>query len=75
MDRGAFAVDATALKRERRARLYSQRELGRLAGVSHETILEVERGQRQRMRGLTVRKLAAALGIAPGRLLKEPGCG
>lgn len=43
----------------------SQRELAKLAGVSPATILKIEQGGVERPHPSTVRKLAAALDVAP----------
>jgi transcriptional regulator with XRE-family HTH domain len=52
------------LREVRRSKGLSQRELGELARVSSGTVYRVETGRRGAYAG-TVRKLAAALGVAP----------
>lgn len=57
------------LRELRRSRGLSQRELGRLAGVSAGTVYRLE----NRVRGaypVTVRKLAIALGVSPVELVR-----
>jgi transcriptional regulator with XRE-family HTH domain len=56
------------LKEVRRSKGLSQRELGKLAGVSSGTVYRVETGLRNAYPG-TVRKLATALGVAPEELV------
>jgi transcriptional regulator with XRE-family HTH domain len=56
------------LRELRQSRGLSQRELGELARVSSGTVYRVENGLRGAYPG-TVRKLAAALGVAPEALL------
>lgn len=55
------------LKRLRLDAALSQRDLARLAGVSPATIVKAEQGED--VFPSTVRKLAAALGVAPRELL------
>ncbi len=57
------------LKEVRQSKGLSQRELGRLAGVSSGTVYRVENGLRGAYAG-TVRKLATALGVAPEVLVR-----
>jgi len=54
--------------RERKA--LSQRDLAQRAGVGEATISRIEQG-RVRPRPSTLRKLAAALGVAPEKLTAE----
>lgn len=58
------------LRELRQARFYSQRQLAELAGVAETTIIRIEQGG-----GVpnpsTVRKLAAALGVAPAALVPD----
>jgi transcriptional regulator with XRE-family HTH domain len=56
------------LKEMRQSRGLSQRELGELARVSSGTVYRVENGLRGAYPG-TVKKLAAALGVAPEELV------
>ncbi len=48
----------------------SQRDLAQAAGVSRATIVKAERGH-EIGRFVTVRKLAAALGVDPKELVEE----
>ena len=64
-------IDGEKIKEIREDLLYSQRELSRVAGLSHETIQRVEAGEREEVRGATVRKFASALGVDPHELLLE----
>lgn len=72
MKPGDVRVDAEALKRLRKDRVLSQRELARTAGVTHATVWRLENGF-ELARPSTVRKLAAALGTEPRELLREGG--
>jgi transcriptional regulator with XRE-family HTH domain len=58
-------VDRENLVRLRRRKALSQRELGRAAGLAHDTI---ERGERNAQMK-TIRKLAEALGVEPYELM------
>jgi transcriptional regulator with XRE-family HTH domain len=53
-----------SLREVRLRRLLTQRELARLAGVTHKTVVDLELG-RVEPRLATMRKLAAALGVEP----------
>ncbi|MEJ7815670.1 MAG: helix-turn-helix transcriptional regulator [Rubrobacter sp.] len=57
------------LKELRRERVLSLRELEERSGVSYNTIWRLEDG-RQGAHPRTIRKLADALGVEPGELLK-----
>lgn len=46
----------------------SQRELGRMAGLAHDTIGQIERGERNAQMK-TIRKLAEALEVEPHELM------
>lgn len=63
-------IDARMLKRKRIERVLSVRELARMAGINHDAILQIERGERQ-PQPRTIRKLAAALDVAPAVLLLQ----
>jgi transcriptional regulator with XRE-family HTH domain len=58
------------LRELREERVLSQRELAEQAGVSPKTILDIEQG-RINPQPRTLRKIAEALGIEPGRLAEE----
>ncbi len=55
--------------RERRG--WSQAELGRRAGVSASTVNRAERGETRTLSLGNLEKLAQALGVQPGSLLKH----
>ena len=62
------SIPLPTLRQLRQSKGLSQRELGRLAGVSANTLLQVENG-----RGaypVTLRKLASALGVRPEELVR-----
>ncbi len=63
--------DGTRLRKVRKGRALSLRDLGKLAGVSYDAIHAIEVGK-QEPRPSTVRKLAAALGIEPEVLFTNP---
>ena len=65
------SITLSYLRQRRQTKGWSQRELGRLAGVSPGTVYRLENG----LRGaypVTLRKLAAALGVSPADLVREP---
>ncbi len=62
-------VDGARLRRLRRDRALSQRELSRTTGVAFDTISRLETGK-QRAQPRTIRKLADALGVEPRELMK-----
>ena len=65
------SISIPHLRQRRQTKGLSQRELGRLAGVSSGTVYRLENG----LRGaypVTLRKLAAALGVSPADLVREP---
>jgi transcriptional regulator with XRE-family HTH domain len=62
------------LRRLRRERALSQRELSRMTGVAFDTISRLETGK-QRAQPRTIRKLADALGVAPMDLMKGENSG
>jgi transcriptional regulator with XRE-family HTH domain len=63
-------VNVERLRRFRRTRVLTLRELEEESGVSYNTIWRLENGYRQ-ARPSTIRKLAAALGVDPSELLTE----
>ena len=67
-------VDGSRLRRIRRERALSQRELSRMTGIAFDTISRLETGK-QRAQPRTIRKLAEALGVEPRELIKEVGNG
>lgn len=72
MKPGDVRVDAEALKKMRKDRVLSQRELARTAGVTHATVWRLENGF-DLARPSTVRKLAAALEVEPRELVWKGG--
>ncbi len=64
-------VSDTKLRRLRRERAWSIRELAQRAGVSTDTIYSLEHGRREWAWPRTVRKLAEALEVEPKDLMKE----
>ena len=57
-------VDGKELRRLRRARVLSQRDLSRITGVAFDTISRLETGKQQ-AQPKTIRRLADALGVEP----------
>lgn len=62
-------VDRENLVKLRRRKALSQRDLGRAAGLAHDTIGQIERGERNAQMK-TIRKLADALGVEPHELME-----
>ena len=62
-------VDGEQLRRLRRERAMSLRELGGKTGVAYDTIHRLELGKQQ-AQPRTIRKLADALGVEPRELMK-----
>ena len=62
-------VDGTRLRRLRRVRALSQRELSSMTGIAFDTISRLETGK-QRAQPRTIRKLADALDVEPRELMK-----
>ena len=65
------SIPIPALRAVRRSKGLSQRDLGELAGVSAGTVYRLE----NELRGAyptTLGKLAAALGVLPEELMREP---
>jgi transcriptional regulator with XRE-family HTH domain len=69
MDSRFTEVDGPRLRRLRRERALSQRDLTRITGVAFDTISRLETGK-QRAQPRTIRKLAEALGVEPRELMK-----
>jgi transcriptional regulator with XRE-family HTH domain len=67
--RGTIQVDTERLRRLRRERALSQRDLARAAGVGLDAVNRIETGRRDALPS-TVRKLAKALGVEPRDLMK-----
>ena len=67
-------VNTRALKRCRLEAGLSLRGLARAAGVSHDTVMDIERGVRA-PHPATVKKLAEAIGVAVGDLVDWKGEG
>lgn len=62
-------VNGTKLRRLRRERALSQRDLSRMTGVAFDTISRLETGK-QEAQHRTIRKLAEALGVEPRELMR-----
>jgi transcriptional regulator with XRE-family HTH domain len=62
-------LDGVQLRRLRRERALSQRDLSRVTSVAFDTISRLETGK-QRAQPRTIRKLADALGVEPRELMK-----
>jgi len=62
-------ADGARLRRVRRDRALSQRDLSRLTGIAFDTISRLETGK-QRAQPRTIRRLADALGVEPRELMK-----
>jgi transcriptional regulator with XRE-family HTH domain len=63
-------VDAVKLKRLREERVLSQRELARMAGLTHQTVWRYENGSTN-AHPRTIRKIAGVLGVQPKDLVKS----
>lgn len=64
-------VDVDKLKRLREEKVLSQRDLARMAGLTHTTVWRLEHGHEARPG--TIRKVAGVLGIEPRDLLRRAG--
>jgi transcriptional regulator with XRE-family HTH domain len=62
-------LDAVKLKRLREERVLSQRELARMAGLTHQTVWRYENGFTN-AHPRTIRKIAGVLGVQPKDLVK-----
>ncbi len=58
------------LKRLREENVLSQRELARMAGLTHVTVWRLENGYRE-AHPQTIRKIAGVLGVEPKELVKK----
>jgi transcriptional regulator with XRE-family HTH domain len=63
-------VDGKKLRRFRRVRALSLRDLSRMTGVAFDTISRLETGKQQ-AQPKTIRRLADTLGVEPRELMKE----
>ncbi len=63
-------VDGVKLQRLREERVLSQRELARMAGLSHQTVWRFENGWTN-AHPQTIRKIAEVLGVEPKELVKR----
>jgi transcriptional regulator with XRE-family HTH domain len=63
-------VDAEKLKRLRENQVLSQRELARMAGLTHMTVWRLENGF-EHAHPQTIRKIAGVLGVEPRELVKH----
>ena len=62
-------VDGAKLRKLRRRRMLSLRELGERSGVAFDNINKLE-NERRNAQPRTLRKLAEALGVEPAELMK-----
>jgi transcriptional regulator with XRE-family HTH domain len=62
-------VDGVKLQRLREERVLSQRELARLAGLTHQTVWRFENGSTN-AHPRTIRKIAVVLGVEPNKIVK-----
>jgi transcriptional regulator with XRE-family HTH domain len=62
-------VDGMQLRRLRRARALSQRDLARITGIAQDTISQLETGKRE-AQPRTIRRLAEALSVEPSTLMR-----
>lgn len=69
MDGRFLEADGKQLKRLRRERAMSLRELGEKTGIAYDTINRLELGKQQ-AQPRTIRKLADALDVEPRELMK-----
>ena len=69
MDR-FLEVDGMQLRRLRRARALSQRDLARITGIAQDTISQLETGKRE-AQPRTIRRRAEVLSVEPSTLMKE----
>lgn len=65
-----YGERTACVKEWRQARFLSQRQLADAAGVSRETIINVEAGKPLRVS--TLQRLATALGVTPDDLFRLP---
>jgi transcriptional regulator with XRE-family HTH domain len=64
-------VNVDKLRNLREEKVLSQRELARMAGLTHTTVWRLEHGYKARPG--TIRKVAGVLGVEPRDLLKRAG--
>ncbi len=69
MNNRFLGVDGAKLKRLRRERAMSLRDLGERSGIAFDTINRLELGK-QNAQPRTLRALAEALGVGPAELMK-----
>jgi transcriptional regulator with XRE-family HTH domain len=63
-------VDGVKLQRLREEQVLSQRELARMAGLTHQTVWRFENGFTN-AHPQTIRKIAGVLGVEPRELVKQ----
>jgi transcriptional regulator with XRE-family HTH domain len=63
-------VDGMKLKRLREEQVLSQRELARMAGLTHQTVWRFENGSTN-AHPQTIRKIAGVLGVEPRKLVQR----
>ena len=64
-------INGTRVRELREEQYLSLTMLEERSGVSRETILAIEQGNRPRIHQSTLHKLANALGVTPGDLVKK----
>ena len=57
------------LRRLREEKVFSQRDVARMAGLTHTTVWRLEHGHKARPG--TIRKVAGVLGVEPGELVRR----
>ena len=65
-------VDGAKLRKLREEKVFSQRELARIAGLTHQTVWRYENGFTQ-AHPRTIRKIAEVLEVEPRELVKKEG--
>jgi transcriptional regulator with XRE-family HTH domain len=62
-------LDGVKLQRLREEQVLSQRELARVAGITHQTVWRFENGSTN-AHPRTIRKIAEVLGVEPNEIVK-----
>lgn len=63
-------INPFMLQKLRRAKPWSQEQLADMAKVNKQTISRIERGEQKNTRGITIKRLAGALGVEPDELTR-----
>jgi transcriptional regulator with XRE-family HTH domain len=64
-------IDGGKVRAAREKRFLSQRELADKAGINHNTVWRIERGDSVEVHPRTIRRLAEALSVDPASLVPE----